>query len=80
MDKDSKKQIEKIIGGIECPKDFKCYNSGFKNLCRAKDIGIESFLECLEKKPLECKFAFPFGLSYLCQCPLRIYISKNLKK
>jgi hypothetical protein len=80
MEQDHKKQIEEIIGKIECPKDFKCYKSGFDNLCLAKDIGIESFLECLERNPQKCKFSFSFGLSYFCQCPLRVYIAKKLKK
>ena len=41
MEQNQKQEIEKIIGGIKCPKDFKCYKSGFENLCKAKDIGIE---------------------------------------
>lgn len=80
MKDDQKKEIDKIIGGIECPKDFKCCKSGLEKLCMARDIGIESFLECLERDPQKCKFSFSFGLSYLCQCPLRVYIAKKLKK
>ena len=80
MEHKEKKEIEDIVGGIECPKDFKCYKSGFQKLCRAKDIGIESFLECLEKDPKKCKFSLSFGLIHLCQCPLRVYIAKKLKR
>jgi len=75
-----KTEIKKLIGEINCSKDFKCYKSGFNILCRARDIGIESFLECLEVKPNECKFSLPFGLMYLCQCPLRIYIANKMNK
>jgi hypothetical protein len=80
MEKGIRKQIENMIGGIECPKGFQCYKSGFANLCRARDIGIESFLECLEKNPKACTFSFAFGLIHLCQCPLRIYIAKKFQK
>jgi hypothetical protein len=80
MEKGIKKQIENMIGGIECPKGFQCHKSGFAKLCRARDIGIESFLECLEKDPEACTFSFAFGLIHLCQCPLRIYIAKKLQK
>lgn len=80
MDQNHKRQIEEIIGGMKCPKDFECYKLGFNNLCKAKDIGIESFLECLEKNPQACKFSISFGHSYFCQCPLRNYIAKKLKK
>jgi len=69
VEQNIKRQIEEIIGGIECPKDFICYKSGLNNLCRAKDIGIESFLECLERNPQKCKVSFPFGLFYLCHVP-----------
>ena len=73
-------KIEKIISEIKCPKDFVCYKSGFKNLCKAKDIGLESFIDCLEENPETCVFSLSFGYSYLCTCPLRIYIAKNLNK
>lgn len=75
-----KKEIEKIIDGITCPKDFICYKSEFKNLGKARDIGIKSYVECLEKNPEDCVFSLSFGHSYLCKCPLRVYIAKNLEK
>jgi hypothetical protein len=80
MGKISNREIDEIIAGLKCQKDFICYTSGLKKLCRAKDIGIESFLECLEKKPKSCQFSFAFGLMHLCQCPLRVYLHKKLKK
>lgn len=79
IEEDVRNYIESIITVIECPKDFICYYSGFNNICNAKDIGIESFVECLEKKK-ECKFSFRFALIYLCKCPVRVYIAKKLKR
>lgn len=75
-----KKEIENIIGKLRCPKAFRCYESGFDDLCSAKDIGIESFLLCLEEKPEDCKFSVPIQGPYLCHCPLRIYLCKKLRK
>jgi hypothetical protein len=86
MKPEHKKEIEEIIGKMECPKGFRCYESGLEALCSAKDIGTEVCLECLEENPPDCKFAltvgdsYLFGDSYLCACPLRIYICKKLKK
>ena len=80
MDEGYKKEIEKIIGGMKCPKDFKCCKPGFDVVCKAKDIGLETFLECLEEDPRSCQFSVPFGEGYFCQCPLRVYIAKKLKK
>lgn len=73
-------EIEKIMATMDCPKSFKCYKCGLKKLCKSKDFGMESFLECLEKNPHKCPFAVPFGNSFMCQCPLRIYIAKKLNK
>ena len=76
----NKEQMEEIIGGISCPKDFVCYKSGFENLCNAEDIGLKSFLKCLEDNPIECVFSISFAGAYYCKCPLRIYIAKTLGK
>ncbi len=80
MDEETKKEIEEIIGQMKCSKDFQCYRFGFEKVCKAREIGVESFLDCLEEKPLGCKFSMLFGDTYMCQCPLRVYIAKKLKK
>lgn len=80
MEEHDKNEVEKIIEGMTCPKDFICYRSGFTVLCKAKDIGIESFIECQEEDAPQCVFSFSFGYTYLCRCPLRIYIAKKLGK
>ncbi len=80
MEQDHRKEMEGILIGFKCPKGFLCYKSGIKALCKAKDIGLKAFLLCLEKGPEECSFSRSFGTSHLCQCPLRIYIAKKLKK
>jgi hypothetical protein len=80
LQEDMQKDIEEIIEGLTCPKDFICYKSEFKKLCRVKDIGMESFLICSKNNLLECRFSIYFGDLYFCQCPLRFYIAKNLKK
>jgi hypothetical protein len=80
MKDEDRENIEEIMAGMQCPKNFKCAEGGFEHLCKAKDTGLERCLDCLEEKPSACSFAMSFGDSYLCQCPLRVYISKTLKK
>ena len=80
MEQDWKKEIEQIIGELNCRKDFKCYKSGFTDLCKARDIGLDSFLECLEEAPYRCPFSVHFGREYYCKCPLRVYIAKKENK
>ncbi len=80
MKDEDRKTIEEIMAGMNCPKNFKCAENGFEHLCRAKDLRIESYLECLEDKPSMCSFAISFGSSHFCECPLRVYLAKELKK
>ena len=73
-----KTQIEEIISGMECPKDFKCYKSGFEDLSKIEIFRDGELVECLEKHSQLCKFSFNFKYGYFCKCPLRRYIAKNL--
>ena len=74
------KKVKEIMSKIQCSEDFKCANSGFNELCKARDDGIEGCLECLEENPSKCVFAVSFGFGYLCRCPLRCYVAKVMKK
>jgi len=75
-----KKEIEKLVGEMQCPKGFVCYESGFKMLCKAKEHGLKSFLKCLEDSDTYCHFSISFGGERFCRCPLRVYISREIKK
>jgi hypothetical protein len=80
FDEAHRKRIEEIIAAMQCPKDFECYKSRFTKLGKARDIGLKSFLVCLEENPELCQFSLQFGNSYFCTCPLRVYIARELKK
>ena len=75
-------EIEGFISATECPKGFSCCGSGFENICKAKDIGLDASIVCLEDPdPLsKCKFSVPFGGIHFCQCSVRIYIAKKLNR
>lgn len=80
MDDDIRNKIEGIIGGLSCPKQFKCVSSDFQQLCQAQDIGMDDFLVCLEPDSTKCVFALTFGYGHLCRCPLRVFLAKRLRK
>jgi len=73
-------QIAEIRKRMECRKGFQCAESGFEELCRAKDIGLKRHLLCLEKAASSCDFALLIDRKYYCACPLRVYLTKNLRK
>ncbi len=68
-------RIEEIMSGIECPRAFACYTSGFSNLGKVRGIGRAGFLECLENDCANCQFSLPFATPAVCLCPVRIYIA-----
>jgi len=77
---EDRRRIEEIIGKMACPKGFRCADSGFEILCKARDFGVESYLDCLDEHRSLCRFALPFADIYLCQCPLRVFLAKKLRR
>jgi hypothetical protein len=78
-----RKRIQDIIEGMQCPKNFKCVESEFEDLCRARDFGDEKSLQCLEETSPPCPFAGVYNYGFemrFCRCPLRVYIAKHLEK
>ena len=73
-------KIKEIIGGITCPKDFLCYTVKSDPLCKTEDSGVASLLVCLERKMQECTFVHTAGERFLCTCPLRSYLNRELEK
>lgn len=69
-----------IMGDMDCGKDFKCADAGFQDLCRARDIGLDAHLECLEEGAANCQFATKFDEGQLCNCPLRVYLYRTMSK
>ena len=84
MEQEDLKKIEKVMEHFKCPVDFKCIKGGLKNLCKVADIGLDDVVECVEigKSDCanECSFRISYGHSYYCAWPLRVYISKTLRK
>jgi hypothetical protein len=80
LEQNIQQEVEDIIDGLKCPKDFSCYTSNFNKLCRGKDVGLKSFIVCLASESAACKFSIYFGDLTFCQCPLRIYIAKKFGK
>ena len=80
MRKDIQKVIEKIAKRINSQKDFICYTSDFKHICKVNIFGFEGALECGEETPSDCSFARKYCASYQCTCAIRAYIKKYLEQ
>jgi len=73
-------EIQKIISKYNCPFDFRCYKSGFKDLCGTMLVHDGRLVECVDENAEKCHYSFSFGSGFLCTCPLRIYIAKRFQK
>jgi hypothetical protein len=72
-------KIEQILGNTKCEEGLACVNHGLEEICKAKVIGVEKTLACLENDQF-CTFSLPFGYGCLCKCPVRHYIKTELGK
>jgi hypothetical protein len=79
MEEGFDKHVKEIMSGTMCYKGFACYKQGFENLCRAQDVGLEGFLECLEEPSPACSFSTRYANAFYCSCPVRVYVGKNLE-
>jgi len=74
-----KKQIKKIKDETKCLFNFKCLKTKFAQHYKIlKYLGWGNFLKTLEQPPtIACGHSHKFGDSYLCYCPLALYVIKN---
>ncbi len=77
MEKKSKKKVDEIRAEMQCEKNFTCLENNYKSLCKARDMGLEGYVECIDDGVLGCHFSLPFGNSYFCRCPLRVHLVKH---
>lgn len=72
--------IEELARSIKCSKNLGCITSSFDAPCRARDIGLQNNLVCLEESGLGCGYQMSVAVGQFCQCPVRVYIGKTLNK
>ncbi len=75
-----KEKIEQIISQMKCLKDFECYKSGFKNLCKVNILEDTGLVECSPENKKPCEFKSSFMGRTFCKCQLRCYIAENFHK
>ena len=79
VSEEHKRKVAEIVASTKCPKDFDRCKQPFDNLCKASNEGLKNFAKCLEEDATGCKFRVPYGKGAFCECPVRVYIAKELK-
>jgi uncharacterized protein (UPF0335 family) len=73
-------EVTEIIGGLRCPKNYHCYKTQYKELCKAEFIENLKIMNCLEEDSQGCIFSLLYKDAYYCQCPLRNYIAEKIEQ
>lgn len=60
-------QEMRMVNRTSTPADKKDSSLKSNISCKTDDIGLESFLICLENKPKQCLFSILFGNRYFCK-------------
>jgi hypothetical protein len=66
--------------GLRLLTESERYKPGVGFTCKAKDVGLDTFAECLEKDSHSCPFSMSCGDSPFCISPLRVYAAKKVKE
>jgi hypothetical protein len=80
MEKAYMQHIEETMAGLKLLTACKRYEPGVGFTCKAMDVGLDSFVECLEKDSHWCPFSVPYADSNFCKSPARVYAAKELKQ
>jgi hypothetical protein len=72
--------IEELISSTSCSKGFECYTSGFERLCPVMCFAGGQKLECMDRCESTCEFQAAFGWGHICQCPVRQYVARKLRR
>jgi hypothetical protein len=73
-------EVEKRIYGLRLHKDCRWFQPGSGFTCKAEDVGLDLYVECLEKNSNECPFSMSYADSHYCTSAARVYIAKILEK
>ena len=70
-------EIENVKRQIKCLHNFIC----LEKPCKAKDLPVPNYVECLEKSHRYCSSRMECGPTIsFCKCPLRVYMIKHNKE
>jgi hypothetical protein len=79
MDEKLRQKIEPIKMQMKCPDSSSWINNENKQICKARAVGLDTYIECLEDERYhECTYNRPYSSIYLCECPARIFVAKKL--
>lgn len=74
---DQRLELVALKRKTSCSKRFRCLALPPSQLCSARDLGMDGFLECLQPNSQHCSHSFPFGEGRFCRCAIRVFLAKQ---
>ncbi len=71
-------RMKESLAGQKLLAECERYKPGVGFICKAKDIGLDSFVMCLEQNSHSCVFSIRYAHSYFCKSPARVLAAKEL--
>ncbi len=82
MSKSRLKQAREIMASLDCPTDFACYRTDFKQFTQVPNVTLQELLtckgNCCYSDPEQCKKTVKGLNRRLCSCPLRVYVANYI--
>jgi hypothetical protein len=72
------KHAEEVLPRPRLLEDCKYYKPGVGFICKAKDIGLDSYVGCLQGNSFLCPFVLSYAYDYYCTSRARVFIAKEL--
>jgi hypothetical protein len=71
-------QLIRLMSNTRCTAHYACLSKEPHELCDAKSIDSDSFLECLDEDGRWCRQSLSYALGEaLCKCPIRVYLKRH---
>ena len=72
--------VEEVSDGLKLLIESDRYRPGVGFSCKAKDVGLDTYAECLEKNSHRCPFSMSYAHAHYCISPVRVYEAKKAKE
>ena len=72
------KHAEEVLPRPRLLEDCKYYKFGVGFTCETKDVGLDSYVECLPRASILCPFSLSYAHNYYCTCRARVFMAKEL--
>jgi hypothetical protein len=72
------KHLEGVLPRSRLLEGCKYYKFGVGFTCKAKDVGLDAYVECLQRDSFLCSFSLSYAHKYYCTSRSRVFMAREL--